>query len=67
MANKQLRVKIRDYVDADGNTKGHWMKVGSLIEKEGKQPFILLDRAFNPAGVVSDAERDSVMISVFED
>lgn len=57
-----LAVKVGTY-QKDGETKNRYKNVGSVMQGEHGQ-FLLLDKTFNPAGVMTD--KDSVMISMFE-
>lgn len=61
-----LAVKTRTYKDSQGNDKGVWKNVGSILETKGGGKVILLDRTFNPAGCPQEEGRDTVMISMFE-
>ena len=63
---RDLAVKTGSYTDRDGNTKGRYKNVGSLMESEDGSKFILLDTTFNPAGVPNPDNRDNVLISIFE-
>ena len=63
---RELAVKTGSYTDRDGNTKGRYKNVGSLMESDDGSKFILLDTTFNPAGVPNPDNRDNVLISIFE-
>lgn len=63
---RDLAVKTGSYTDRDGNTKGRYKNVGSLMESDDGSKFILLDTTFNPAGVPNPDNRDNVLISIFE-
>jgi len=66
MAKKyDLSVKTGEYTDRDGQTKGRYMNIGVMMETD-KGPYILLNRTFNPAGVPGNADRDNIMVSLFE-
>ena len=60
-----LCVKTGTYTDARGDEKGRWMNVGALMEGENG-PFVMLNAAFNPAGIQREEGRDSILISCFE-
>jgi hypothetical protein len=60
-----LSVKTGEYTDAQGNTKGRYQNVGVVMEGQNG-PYILLNRTFNPAGVPGQADRESIIISMFE-
>ena len=61
-----LAVKTGEYTNAQGETKGRWMNVGRVMQDDNGGKFILLNRAFNPAGVEVKPGRDSVVLSLFE-
>lgn len=58
-----LAAKVGEWTNAQGEVKSRYKNVGSVMEGEHGQ-FILLDKTFNPAGIVS--QKDSVIISMFE-
>lgn len=60
-----LAVKTGTYTK-NGETKGRYENIGSLMESDDGSQFILLKRTFNPAGVPCDPDRDQILISVFE-
>lgn len=60
-----LAVKIGEYTDKQGNTKGRYQNVGALMMGD-KGPFIMLAKWFNPAGVVDSRGGESILISAFE-
>ena len=60
-----LSVKTGEYTDASGATKGRYQNVGVMMEGQNG-PYILLNRTFNPAGVPGQADRESIIISMFE-
>ena len=61
-----LAVKTGSYTDRDGNTKGRYVNVGAIWEKEDGSTFFTILRTFNPAGVPNPDNKDSVLISRFE-
>jgi len=66
MAKKyDLVVKVGEYTDRDGQTKGRFKNVGVVMEGD-KGPYILLDRTFNPAGVSGNEGRESIIVSMYE-
>lgn len=67
MSTKKYDVvaKIGTYQNKEGETKGRYLTVGSILENDGK-PFLLLNRHFNPAGLPNPDNRDSVLLSLFE-
>jgi hypothetical protein len=66
MAKKyDLVVKVGEYTDGQGQTKGRFKNVGVMMEGNNG-PYILLDRTFNPAGVGGNDGRESIIISMYE-
>jgi len=66
MAKKfDLVVKVGEYTDNQGQTKGRFKNVGVMMEGD-KGPYILLDRTFNPAGVGGNEGRESIIVSLYE-
>ena len=63
---KDLAVKTGSYTDSQGQEKGRYQNVGSLMRSDDGNEFIVLHRWFNPAGVPNPENRDSVLISCFE-
>ena len=69
MASKKIRdiaVKTGEYQDAQGQTKGRWQNVGSLMRNDDGGEFIILNRWFNPAGVPNPDNKDSVLLTCFK-
>lgn len=60
-----LAVKTGEYQDGQGQTKGRYENVGSVMQGDNGQ-FLILKRTFNPAGVPNPECKDSVLISCFE-
>lgn len=60
-----LAVKVGTY-EKNGETKGKYENVGSVMKDEDGSSMILLKRTFNPAGVPNPDNKDSVIISRFE-
>lgn len=60
-----LSVRIGEY-QKDGETKGKYLNVGCIMEKDDGGKFILFNRTFNPAGVPNPENRESVIISMFK-
>jgi hypothetical protein len=66
MAKKyDLVVKVGEYTDGQGQTKGRFKNVGVMMDGD-KGPYILLDRTFNPAGVGGNDGRESIIVSMYE-
>jgi hypothetical protein len=51
------------YTDANGQEKARWQNVGAVIETKNGLA-LLLERWFNPAGVVDDKGGDNVLINL---
>ena len=62
---KDLATKIGEYQTKNGEKKNRYVNIGSIMKSDSGE-FILLNRTFNPAGVPNDANRDSVLVSIFE-
>lgn len=67
MAHKlyDLAVKTGEYTNSQGETKGRYENVGSVMQSDNGQ-FVILKRTFNPAGVPNPDSKDSVLLSCFE-
>ncbi len=61
-----LAVRVSEYTDGQGQTKGRYENVGSMMKGEDGGVFLILKRTFNPAGVPNPEGRDSVMVGCFE-
>ena len=59
-----LAVKTGSYTNKNGETKGRYQNIGSVMEGDNGQ-FIILDRTFNPAGVPNPDNKSSVIVSMF--
>lgn len=69
MASKKvydLAVKVGEYVDGQGKTKGRYQNVGAVLQNDDGGKMILMERWFNPAGVPNPDGRATVLISMFE-
>lgn len=69
MATKKiydLTVKTGEYQNNQGETKGRYLNVGAIMQKEDGGKFIFLNRTFNPAGVPNPDNRDNVILSMFK-
>jgi hypothetical protein len=60
-----LVVKVGEYTDGQGQTKGRFKNVGVMMEGDNG-PYLLLDRTFNPAGVGGNEGRESIIVSLYE-
>ena len=67
MAHKlqDIAVKTGEYTNAQGETKGRYENIGSLMQGDDGQ-FLILKRTFNIAGVPNPENKDSVIASLFE-
>lgn len=63
---KDLVVKTGTYVDRYGEEKARWRNVGALMVSDEGHEFLLLDRSFNPAGIVGSDERESILVNLFD-
>jgi len=63
---RDIAVKTGEYQDNQGQTKGRWQNVGSLMKNDDGGEFIILHRWFNPAGVPNPENKDSVLLSCFK-
>lgn len=74
---KKLNVKVGEYTNAEGETKGEWLNVGVILSNDNGE-FALLDPAVNLAGALmkqrilnrgkqTSGKGDMVMVSIFED
>lgn len=60
-----LTVKTGEYTNSQGETKGRYENVGSVMQGDNGQ-FVIMKRTFNPAGVPNPENKDSVILSCFE-
>jgi len=67
MAKKKFDcvVAVGEYQDAQGETKTRWQNVGAVLQTDNGH-MMLLDRTFNPAGMVNPEGRTNVIINLFE-
>jgi len=71
---KRIVVKVGSYTNAQGETKGEYVKVGVILQNDNGE-FILLDPAINHAGLLLKQQingiakngSDSVIASIFTD
>lgn len=61
-----LTVKTGEWTNHEGQTKGRYLNVGSIMLKDDGGKFIMLNRTFNPAGVPNTGDRDSIILSMFK-
>lgn len=60
-----LAVKTGSYTDRNGEEKGRWKNIGSVLQMDDGGKVILIDRSFNPAGVPFREGSDQIMVSMF--
>ena len=59
-------VKTGQYQNSNGETKGCYENVGSVMQGQDGGQFIILKRTFNPAGAPNPDGKDSVLLSCFQ-
>lgn len=66
MATKKydVAVKTGEYENSAGEKKGRYQNVGAIIQGDNG-PYLLLERWFNPAGIVNPDGRSNVILSLF--
>lgn len=62
-----IKAKIGEYTDSQGQTKGRYVDVGVLMQSQDGGYFIIMNPAFNPAGVPIAPGKDAPILSVFQD
>jgi hypothetical protein len=60
-----LAVKTGEYTNGQGETKGRYLNVGAIMQKDDGGKFIMLERTFNPAGVPNPENRSNLLLSMF--
>jgi len=60
-----LAVKTGSYTNNQGEEKGRWKNIGSVLQMDDGGKMILLDRCFNPAGVPFRDGSDQISVSMF--
>ena len=63
---KDLAVKVGTYQAKDGSTKNRYANVGTMMENEDGNKFLLIDPTFNFAGVRLEDGKDRVLVSLFD-
>lgn len=66
MAKKKydLCVKVGSY-EVEGKSKNRYLNIGAILEGENGT-YMLLNKTFNPAGVVDERSGASIIVSMFE-
>lgn len=65
MKKYDIAVKVGSY-EKNGELKNQWENVGAVIQGKDGSFFMTLKKTFNPAGLVTDHNKDSVVLSMFE-
>lgn len=65
-ATHNLSVKVGEYTNNQGEIKGRWKNIGRMIQADDGSSYLIMDRTFNPAGVINPDNRDAITISLFE-
>ncbi len=73
---KRLVIKTGEYTNRDGEKKGRYVRLGSIIKKDDNE-FVLIDPTVNLAGCLMLQNimnrqngkdiRDNLMVSIFDD
>ena len=70
---KKLVAKVGEYTNREGETKGRYVNVGVILEKDGNE-FLLLDPTLNLAGILIQQRLfnpqkagEKVLVSIFTD
>lgn len=61
-----LAVKTGSYTDSQGQEKGRWLNIGSVMSGNDGGQFMIIDRTFSPAGLPNPDNRTSILVSMFE-
>jgi len=62
---KDLAVKTGSYTDKNGQTKGRYENIGKIMQGQDGL-YLLLKKTFNPAGVNTEAGKDMIVVSIFD-
>lgn len=62
---QDIAVKTGEYTNAQGEVKGRYENIGSLMQGNEGQ-FLILKRTFNIAGVPNPDNKDSIIASLFD-
>lgn len=60
-----MAVKTGEYTTSDGETKGRYENIGSVMKSENGS-FCLLKKTFNPAGIQTSDGKDCIIVSLFK-
>lgn len=69
MATKRLydlAVKTGSYQDNQGNNKNRYQNIGTLMQADDGNKFLLLDPLINLAAVPREPGKDRILVSMFE-
>ena len=61
-----LVVTTGSYLDSSGQSKNRYQNMGALMENKEGGKYILINKTFNPAGVPSVPEKDSIAVSLYK-
>lgn len=61
-----LTIKNGEYTNSNGETKGRYINIGAVMQKDDGGKFIILDRHINLAGFPNPENRGSVIVSMFD-
>jgi len=59
-------IKTGSYQNSQGETRGRYENIGSVMQGQDGGQFIILKRTFNPAGAPNPENKDSVILSCFQ-
>lgn len=67
MATKKYDVAVKTgSYEKDGETKGRYENVGSLMQNDDGGFFMIMKRTFNPAGLANPDNKDSIVLGLFQ-
>ncbi len=58
-------VKTGEYTNSSGEKKGRYENVGSVMENDKGELYLILKTTFNPAGAKVEG-KDSIIVSFYE-
>jgi len=61
-----LVVTTGSYLDNSGTSKNRYQNMGALMQNKEGGKYILINKTFNPAGVPSVPEKDSIAVSLYK-
>jgi hypothetical protein len=64
---KDLVVKTNEYSLKSGEKKFRTVNIGSLMQGDDNSNYLLINRTFNPAGVILNPKNsDQILVSMYE-